>query len=205
MDAAAAMVDVKFALAGDALPRDHGQLVAQALAQHLPWLDDDPAFGVHRVKLVAGSGEPALLSRHSRLALRVARTRAAAVAALAGATLDIGGCRVQLGAAVVRELLAHATLYAPLVVAPADGDCDEATFLGCVQAELDALGVRARLVCGRRGALCHCGAQLGGFSLMLDGLSAADSLHVQEHGIGGHRRLGCGVFVPHRSAAAVAA
>ncbi len=40
---------------------------------------------------------------------------------------------------------------------------------------------------------------------MLDGLSAGDSLRVQQHGLGAHRRLGCGVFVPHRSAAAVAA
>jgi len=44
---------------------------------------------------------------------------------------------------------------------------------------------------------------LRGYSLMLDGLSAADSLRLQETGIGRHRRLGCGVFVPHKSAAAV--
>jgi len=205
MDSPAAMVDVTFVVAGDALPRDHGQLLALALAQLLPWLDDEPGLGVHRVKVVAGTGDPALLSRHSRLALRVPRVRAAEVAALAGSALDIGGCRVRLGEAAQRELLAHGTLYAPLVVAPAEGARDEAVFLGRVQAELDALGVRARLICGRRGALRHRDAQLDGFSLMLDGLSADDSLRMQQHGLGAHRRLGCGVFVPHRSAAAVRA
>ncbi|MCG3188721.1 MAG: CRISPR-associated endonuclease Cas6 [Burkholderiaceae bacterium] len=205
MDTPAAMVDVTFALAGDTLPRDHGQALAQALARLLPWLDDEPALGVHRVKVVAGSGEPALLSPHSRLALRVLRARAAEVAMLSGTTLDVGGCHVRLREATVRELLAHGTLYAALVLEPAAGQCDEASFLECVQAELDALGVKARVICGRRGALRHRDAQLDGFSLMLDGLSADDSLRVQQHGLGAHRRLGCGVFVPHRSAAAVAA
>ncbi|HEX6018007.1 MAG TPA: type I-MYXAN CRISPR-associated protein Cas6/Cmx6 [Burkholderiaceae bacterium] len=205
MDTSAPMIDVTFALAGDALPRDHGQLLAQALAQLLPWLDDEPALGVHRVKVVAGTGDRALLSPHSRLALRVPRARAAEVAALAGTALDVGGCCVRLRTAAQRELLAHGTLYAQLVVAPADGERDEAVFLERVQAELDALGVRAGLICGRRGALHHRDTQLDGFSLMLDGLSAGDSLRVQQHGLGAHRRLGCGVFVPHRSAAAVRA
>jgi hypothetical protein len=44
---------------------------------------------------------------------------------------------------------------------------------------------------------------LQGFSLMLDGLSAAHALRLLETGMGPHRLLGCGVFVPHKSAAAV--
>jgi hypothetical protein len=38
---------------------------------------------------------------------------------------------------------------------------------------------------------------------MLDGLSRSAALRVLEAGLGRHRRLGCGLFVPHRSAAAV--
>jgi CRISPR-associated protein Cas6 len=206
MDAAvASMVDVTFALAGDALPRDHGQWLAQALTRRLPWLDDDAAVGVHRIKVVAGSADPALLSRRSRLALRVQRARAAEVIALAGTTLDIGGHRVRLGEVAIRELLSHGTLYAPMVIASVGSESDELRFLASVQSELDALGVRARAICGRHGALRHRAAQLDGYSLMLDGLSASDSLRVQQHGIGAHRRLGCGLFVPHRSAAAVPA
>jgi len=40
---------------------------------------------------------------------------------------------------------------------------------------------------------------------MVDQLSAAQALRLMEHGLGAHRRLGCGLFVPHRSAAAVGA
>jgi hypothetical protein len=31
---------------------------------------------------------------------------------------------------------------------------------------------------------------------MISGLTAAESLLVQEHGLGSRRRMGCGVFVP---------
>jgi hypothetical protein len=44
---------------------------------------------------------------------------------------------------------------------------------------------------------------LHAFSLMLDGLSHDDALRLLEHGIGPHRLWGCGLFVPHKSAAAV--
>jgi len=33
---------------------------------------------------------------------------------------------------------------------------------------------------------------------MVQGLDADESLKLQEHGIGGRRRFGCGIFVPVR-------
>ena len=41
--------------------------------------------------------------------------------------------------------------------------------------------------------------------VFFDGLKPADALHVLESGVGLRRSLGCGLFVPHRSAAAVGA
>jgi len=123
--------------------------------------------------------------------------------ALAGRELDVGGHRVRLGEPHLRELLPHNTLYAHFVASDAaDGD-DERAFLAAVDAELDALGAACRRVCGRRQLIRGGVAPLGGFSLMLHGLAVAASLRVLEAGVGGHRRLGCGLFVPHRSAAAV--
>ncbi|HEY0883830.1 MAG TPA: type I-MYXAN CRISPR-associated protein Cas6/Cmx6, partial [Ramlibacter sp.] len=97
-----------------------------------------------------------------------------------------------------RELLPHGTLYAALVAA--DGP-DEAQFLAAVQLALDALGVRAQPVCGRWQSAE--GGRLVGCSLMLSGLERDQSLVLLQQGLGPHRRLGCGLFVPHRSAAAV--
>jgi len=47
------------------------------------------------------------------------------------------------------------------------------------------------------------GRVLDTFSLMLHALPEEQSLRLQRCGLGPHRLLGCGIFVPHKSAAAV--
>lgn len=196
-----AFVDVAFALeGGDALPCDHRRMLAAALERALPWWARSPGAGVHRLNVSTGGGADALLSKRTRLTLRVPRERADDAAAMQGATLAVGPATLRIGAAHVRELRPWGTLYAHLVAAE---DADELHFLRAVSDELARLGVDARPICGRR-QVFECGV-LQGFGLMLDGLSAGEALRVLEAGIGAHRRLGCGVFVPHRSAAAVGA
>ncbi len=194
------MIDLAFALQdATSVPRQHRRALAAALAQALPWLPTLPGAGVHRLNVSAGGGAQALLSGRTRLTLRLPRERAAAAAALQGQALDLGPVRLRLGAPQLRELLPHGTLYAHLVAA--ETGADEADFLAAVQAELDALGLACRAICGRHQALDEDG--LHGFSLMLDGLSAAGARQLLDSGLGAHRLLGCGLFVPHRSAAAV--
>jgi CRISPR-associated protein Cas6 len=195
---AANMIDLAFALEGHDLPRDHRLALADALECALPWLAGLPGAGIHRLNVSAGGGPDALLSGRTRLTLRVPRERASAAALLAGAELQIDHRKLYVGAAHTRELLPHGTLYAHLVAAD---DADEAAFMRAVEAELQALGVPCRPICGRRQVVES--GLLQGFSLMLDGLTAAHSLRMLEAGLGAQRRLGCGLFVPHRSAAAV--
>lgn len=200
----ASMVDVSYALHGRTLPRDHRLMLAAALERLVPWLADAAQAGLHRINTVAGGGDTALLSQRSRLSLRVRRERVAELAPLAGAWLDVGGHTLRLGdAPLVRELLPYGTLYAHLVAS--SNDDDELAFLAAVEHELDSLGVACRPICGRRQIFDLGGATLTGFSLMLDGLSPAGSLRVLESGLGRHRRLACGIFVPHKSAAALRA
>ena len=200
-DTAASMVDVSYALRGQALPRDNRHALARALERLVPWLADPSQAGVHHINIVAGDGPTALLSRRARLVLRVRRERLPELAPLQGATLDLGGFTVHLGSdPAVRELLPYGTLYAYAV---ATADDDELAFLGSIESELEAMQVPCRRICGRRQLIDNDGERLTGFSLMLDGLSPADSLRVLESGLGRHRRLGCGLFVPHKSAAAL--
>ena len=195
-----AAVDVAFALEGRTLARDHAQALADALAAHLPWLAGHPTAGVHPVKVVPGSGPQGWLSQRARLLLRVPQSREAEMAALAGCTLGVAGSELRLGAPTPHRLLPHGTLYAYFVAARSN---DEEAFMQDVHAELRALRVDAHTVCGKRQQRDSGAGAIVGFSLMLHGLSAADSLTVQGVGIGPHRALGCGLFVPHKSAAAV--
>jgi CRISPR-associated protein Cas6 len=198
----ATMIDVVFPLAGRSLPRDHRLALSDALQAAAPWLRALPQAGLHRVNVVPGLADPALLSQRARLGLRVPRTHADALCELAGRELDVAGHRVRLGTPHVRELLPHGTLYAHLVVESSD---DEAAFIAAIDAELDALGAACARICGRRQQILGGDEMLVGFSVMLHGLATAASLRVLEAGVGRHRRLGCGLFVPHKSAAAVGA
>ena len=194
-----ALIDIAFAVEGDALPREHRRELAAAIGLALPWWAALEGAGMHRLNVAAGGGPLALLSNRTRLTLRVPRERAADAAALEGAALQVGPATLRVGAPQPRELRPYSTLYAHLVAAD-DGD-DELAFLDAVAAELSALGVACRSICGRRQVVE--GGALQGYSLMLDGLNAAGALRVLEAGIGRHRRWGCGIFVPHKSAVAV--
>ncbi|MDP1646997.1 MAG: type I-MYXAN CRISPR-associated protein Cas6/Cmx6 [Rubrivivax sp.] len=196
--AAARMIDIAYAVAGAALPRDHRRELATAIERVWPGWADIEGAGVHRLNVSAGGGPLALLSNRTRLMLRLPRERVAQAAALEGSELQLGPCTLRVGAPQPRELRPYGTLYAHLVAAD---DADEAVFLQAVAAELSALGVSGRPICGRR-QLVEAG-ELQGYSLMLDGLSPAGALRVLEAGVGRHRRWGCGIFVPHKSAVAV--
>jgi CRISPR-associated protein Cas6 len=197
----ASMVDLAFAVEGGALPQAHRHAMADAIDAALPWLRAHRGAGIHRLNVSAGSGPQALLSRRTCLTLRLPRQLAGDARALSGATLALSTGWLRLGAAHARELLPWGTLYAHLVAT--EPGVDELDFLRAVQGELAAMGIRARSICGRRQALDN--GCLHGFGLMLDGLSADEALRLLEAGIGPHRRLGCGLFVPHKSAAAVGA
>jgi CRISPR-associated protein Cas6 len=193
-------VDVAFALEGLALPRDHAQTLQQALCQTVPWLGTAKSAGIHPVKLVPGVADVAMISHRTRLLIRVGSERAHDLMMASGQILDIQGHVVRLGAAQRRELQPHSTLYAYRVAADSE---DEVEFMAKMARELADLGVGGERVCGKRQRMVVSGKTLDTFSLMLHALAPAHSLRLQQCGLGLHRLLGCGVFVPHKSAAAV--
>ena len=196
------MVDIVFETRTRSLPRYYRQGLARAVAAAVPGWSSWPLAGIHRLNVAGDGGPTALLSRRTRLILRVPRRVATDVrAGLSQASLAVAGSLLVLGDGRLRELLPWGTLYAHTVLARADDD--ESSFLSSVREELDRLGVGGRVICGRRHDLDDEG--LNGFGLMVDQLQAPDALRVMEHGLGERRALGCGIFVPHKSAAAVGA
>ena len=193
-------VEAVFPLEGKTLPREHAQALLDALVVSMPWLQDDAGAGIHPLKLVSGTESMALLSGRTRLILRVKANRLDKLRASEGAQLDVAGHPLRLGAVHLRALQPLATLYAYRVAAIAG---DESAFMQAMEAELAALGVAGERVCGKRQMVRVNQHDMVTFSLMLHGLGPDQSLRLQQHGLGPHRLLGCGLFVPHKSAAAV--
>lgn len=194
------MVDLAFPVSASRLPPGYRLALGRALVSRLPWLGSPAGGGVHPLKTVASTTGEALLPRRARLLLRLPRAQTAEATALAGRPLgpDCGDAR--LGEPVLRELTPHTTLYAHFV--DAEGD-DEVSFVARCLQQLQALAVRAEPICGRVQRIAGPQGDLTGYSLMLHGLSRTDSLRMQADGLGPWRWLGCGLFVPHKSAAAV--
>lgn len=196
----AEFVDLAFSLAGGPLPRDHSLGLWHAIARELPWLEREDLAAIFPVRASALSDGVLAVGRHSRLMLRLPAERVRDALALCGTALAIDGARLAIGRALTRPLIAHGTLYAQRVASAAD---DEAAFEQEAAAGLAALAVGGELVCGRRTAAAGPGGTLVGFSLMLAGLAPAESLRLLVAGLGPHRKLGFGAFLPHRSTAAV--
>ncbi len=200
--------DVLFAVACRRLPVDHAQALATALFALVPWLADEPGAAVHNIH-VAGSqngwerpdqaaGQFLIPSRRTKLAIRVPKGRVAELqAVLCGATLDLAGHPLTLGAAKARLLSKDATLFARQVVTrPGD---DEERFLAWAAAELGPQGIGIRkALCGKELVIETPEGPVRARSLMVADLGPEEAVQLQRVGLGPRRYLGCGVFIPHK-------
>ena len=195
------MVDVAFSLRGGTIPADHGWQLFRLLAERLAWLAAEDYAGVHPIRGSRAVAGEIYLGARARLMLRLPRERAEPSFALSGARFDLGN-EVEVGGAHLRPLFAHGTLYSQFVTT---GTPDEAGFQRDVSAELERAGIVCKIICGRIRRAQTQDAEIVGYSLMLHELSPEHSLRMQAAGLGEGRKLGCGLFVPHKSAAAVGA
>jgi CRISPR-associated protein Cas6 len=200
------VVDAVFAIECRSLPVDHAYALSAAIQAALPWFADEPQAALHTVHGAASGagwqrpeGEDAQLqlSRRTRLVLRLPEHRMADAAALSGRTLDVAGSPMRVGRLSARPLLRIASLFSRSVIF--EGAADEVAFVAAANAALRALGVAAStLLCGREVTLVTPQGTHRTRSLMLTVATPAQSLLLQRQGLGEARKLGCGVFIPHK-------
>jgi CRISPR-associated protein Cas6 len=198
--AAPDMVDVAFDLTAGTLPRHFEWPLYRALVRIAPWLENAPRAGIHPLHVCRTDDGSCLVPRRAKLVLRLPRDRLCAASALEGAALDLGaGVSGRLGKGVVRILEPAPTVYSSRVVT---GDSDETAFSRHIAQELDALGIRCPLVCGKRSLVPIEGLDIAAFSVAVHGLGNAASLLLQSAGLGRARAIGCGLFIPHKTISA---
>ena len=207
------VVDVAFQIECRSLPLEHTHALSTALLKALPWLNDEEDAGIHMIhgaesgngwmRPEANDGDGLLyLSRRTKLELRVPKTRLTATQVLTGRSLDIAGHSLRVGVGQPRLLSPITTLFCRSV--QADVAQDEEQFLRSSQAQLHSLGIRCgKMLCGRSHTIDLADTQLFTRSLMLAELSVEHSILLQQKGLGPGRKLGCGLFLPHKDIKAV--
>lgn len=193
------IVDCAFELRGECIPLDHGYALYSALcatAAAGPWLHSAEQVAIQLIRGDYVSPGLLRLTDKSRLRIRLAATVLPNVLTLAAGSIQLDGHELRIGVPQTRLLRPSVALYAH-VVTTRNGD-DEARFDAEVGAQLERLGIRAKATRGKRRVVRVKDKTVVGHSLLVSELSADHSLRLQASGLGGRRKMGCGVFIPWR-------
>lgn len=206
------VTDLSFAINGRSLPVDHAHGLSRALRAALPWLDDEPLAGIHLIHVAAsgngwfrpeaGGDQHLYLSRRTKLTLRLPKERLGQAGELTGTALDVQGHPLQIGKSTLKPFTSLGTLFARYCVTERNDDEDR--FLSRMAEELAGMGIRVRkALCGKSLSFETPDEPLFVRSLMLADLSPQESVKLQQVGLGEGRKMGCGLFIPHKGIEAV--
>ena len=189
-------VDLAFRLNGAAVPVDHGYALYAALSRIVPEIHAAKEAGVQPIRGVYNGNGKLHLSDFSRLILRLPDEQIRSYLKLAGKRLEVDEHPLSVGVPEVRTLLPIPRLRARLVTIK--GFLKEEEFLEAAKRQLQSLGIAGEALLGQRRTFRVREKQVVGFEVAVAGLTAEESLLLQENGLGGRRRMGCGVFVPSK-------
>lgn len=187
------LTDLVFELSGVSLPASYPFALWDALVQQIPQLADDPRVGVLPLR-GAQNDELLLLSKRSKLVLRLPENLIGAASQLTGTQLEVASNILSLGRASTRAIQHYPTLHAQL----AEGNDDEVEFMLQVQQHFARLGISGQTICGIRRTLSSGQRMIAGYSLVVHDLKAEASISLQCAGIGEGRQFGCGIFIPYK-------
>jgi CRISPR-associated protein Cas6 len=202
------VLDVSFAIQCKQLPLDHAWDLSQAVQQALPWFAEEVVAGVHPIHVAeSGNGwerpdDPnnqfLLPSRRTRLFLRIPKNRIAATQALSGKTLDVGGYAVSLRDMKEKPLTHTSVIFARYVLSSAEED--ENSFLRRMVDEMKRITdfKVKKMLCGKSHTLHTPQGTQHTRHLMIADLDNDPSVRLQQYGLGGGRKFGCGLFMPHK-------
>jgi len=183
-----------FDLDGGTLPIAYPFALWEALIRLAPELAEEESVGVMPLR-GTGNKEGLLLPKRAKMVMRLPTKLAGSTAArLSGQQFYITGRSVRLGAAKTRPIYPFPTVHAQLVT----GTSDEVQFVANISAQLGEMGIKGKLICGRRRTIGDDSQSMQGFSLVVHDLKAEASLHLQFVGLGTGRQFGCGIFVPSK-------
>lgn len=195
-----ATIDLFFPIQGQQVSLEHGYLLYAALANLLEspgdaWLHDGDSVGLHLIRGRYDGAGSLRLDKAARFGLRIPADLIPKFLPLAGQAIQLGDHRLRIGIPQPQALIPAPTLYAHLVTTK-NGQ-DEARFDQEIARQLEALDIHGKPQRGPRRMFRIKDKHVVAHTLLVSELNAEESIRLQEEGLGGRRKLGCGVFVAH--------
>ena len=196
------MIDLSFEVFGERIPLDYGYALFSAMSRVVPSLHGNRLVGVHPIRGIRREPRVLTLVSASRLRVRLPAEDLVSYIGLAGSDLDLDGFVLRVGIPRVETLVPAASLTSRLVTIKGSQDLE--AFKEAVRRQMGELGIAADPALDgepddggpTRRVFRIKARRLVGFSLRIDGLTTEESIRLQERGLGGRRRFGCGIFVP---------
>ena len=201
------VMDLLFSVRCPTLPVDHAWNLSEQIRQVLPWFANESVAGLHLIhgadsgngwERPEGADQLLHLSRRTKLTLRWPNHRLRDAEQLSGRVLNVAGHSMEVGESKPRPLSMTNIVYARYVVTGHDQSEEE--FIEWAVETLNSKRVKfKKILCGKQTELATPNGPLKTRSLMVANLSQEDAVVLQQEGIGPHRSLGCGLFIPQKS------
>jgi CRISPR-associated endonuclease/helicase Cas3 len=196
-------VELKFPVRGTELPADHNYGLYAAFVHQIPELRQQYDISILTVPGFGDKQGKILLTSDSCLRIRVPISKIPLVYQLAGKQVTIGKHPISIGIPQASVLHPATNLRARIVTIK--GYMQPDSFLAAARRQLSDSGISGEISipADRSGNLSRKTIKIKcytivGFTTEVSGLSDADSIRLQQWGIGGKRHMGCGVFLPCR-------
>ena len=206
------VIDLSFVVKCKCLPLEHMQPLYESLSEVLPQLKDDKFAGIHPINgAESGNGwersndpnELIYLSRRQKMTIRLSKDYLEEAESLAGQTINVVGNDIELGKTSIKKLSDLPTTFCRSIMV--DSRMDEDDFLQWAFNELKVLDITVRKMMAGKERVVQLpnGGERIMRSLMVAELKQAESIRLQQHGLGEGRKLGCGIFLPQKDIKAV--
>ncbi len=206
------VIDLSFVVKCKCLPLEHMQELYESLSEVLPQLKDDKFAGIHPINgSESGNGwerssDPCALiylSRRQKMSIRISKDYLQDAENLVGQTINVAGYDIELGKTSIKKLSDLPTTFCRSIMV--DSRMEEDDFLQWAYNELRALDITVNKMMAGKERIVQLpnGGERITRSLMVAELKQAESVRLQQHGLGEGRKLGCGIFLPQKDIKAV--
>lgn len=208
------VADLVFKIDCKQIALDHAYDLSQAILQELPWIADEEYAGIHTIHGAStgngwqrpddSDGGFIYLSHRSKMHIRLPKHRHDDAQTLVGKVLQVGDSQVKVGNYQLKAFSPLSTQFSRYVLLH-ENETEE-QFIQRMVEEMAHLDIRLRkALCGTRHEFVTDKGKVQTVNFMVADLNPDEAVRLQKHGIGDGRKMGFGLFIPHKGIDAVGA